>query len=106
MYSHPGALDFSANINPLGPPEAVIRAAEESLKNIHRYPDVKQRELLSALSAAEGIPREWLICGNGAAAPIFSVAQALRPRRAAAVCGAWDFFPSTRFLNRRNDAPV
>ena len=82
VYSHPGVLDFSANINPLGPPEAVIRAAEESLKNIHRYPDAEQRELLSALSGAEGIPQEWLICGNGAAELIFSVVQALRPRRA------------------------
>ena len=82
VYSHPGVLDFSANINPLGPPEAVIRAAEESLKNIHRYPDVQQRELLSALSDAEDIPREWLICGNGAAELIFSVVQTLRPRSA------------------------
>ena len=34
VYRHKNALDFSANMNPLGTPEAVIRAAAESLRRV------------------------------------------------------------------------
>ena len=34
VYRYPDMLDFSANINPLGTPAAVMEAAAESLKNI------------------------------------------------------------------------
>ena len=37
-YSHPAALDFSANLNPLGTPDGVRKAAEASLSELNRYP--------------------------------------------------------------------
>lgn len=82
VYRHPDAIDFSSNMNLLGTPEAVIRAASESLKNIRNYPDVFQTELINALSDYEGVPREYFFCGNGAAEVIFAWALALRPGRA------------------------
>lgn len=82
IYRHPGVLDFSANMNPLGTPESVIRAAGEGLKMICNYPDVRQAALKSALSKYEGVDERELICGNGAAELIFLLAQALRPGRA------------------------
>src|SRR5215210_5038378 len=46
-----GFLDFSANINPLGPPAAVIAAGAEALHvETESYPDLHYRELRAALA--------------------------------------------------------
>lgn len=82
IYRHPHVLDFSANINPLGTPEAVIRAAQESMMRAAHYPDAHQEKLKRALSEYEKVPEEWLICGNGAAELIFVLVQAVRPKKA------------------------
>ena len=39
IYRHPDVLDFSANINPLGTPPAVVQAAKDSMEWICHYPD-------------------------------------------------------------------
>lgn len=82
VYRHPGVLDFSANMNPLGTPDFVIRAAQESLNNIANYPDIRCSRLIRKLSVYEGVPEEWIICGNGAADLIFSLVQAKKPEKA------------------------
>ena len=82
VYRHPGVIDFSSNMNPLGTPERVIRAAQESMTEICHYPDVRQEELIRALSAYEKVPEEYLFCGNGAAEVIFAYAWAQRPKQA------------------------
>ena len=76
------ALDFSANVSPLGLPEGVAAAITAALPTADRYPDPLCRELRGALAAQEGVPAEWILCGNGAADLIFRLALALRPRRA------------------------
>lgn len=82
VYRHPEALDFSANMNPLGTPESVIRAAQEGVYKICNYPDVQQLNLKKALSEYEEIPADALICGNGAAELIFMLTLALKPQKA------------------------
>lgn len=82
VYSRSYITDYSANINPLGPPESVLRAVRESASRIQNYPDVSQRRLRSALSVHEQIPEEWLIFGNGAAELIFALCMGLKPERA------------------------
>lgn len=81
VYRHSYAIDFSSNINPLGTPESVIRAGMESMKKIGHYPDIRYQELGQALERYEGVPYEWIICGNGAAELIFSLVWAIRPER-------------------------
>ena len=76
------ALDFSANVSPLGLPAGVAAAITAALPTADRYPDPLCRELRAALAKAEGVPADWLLCGNGAADLIFRLALALRPRRA------------------------
>lgn len=76
------AADFSVNTNPLGPPEAVCRAVQESIGQLACYPDPFCRELTGAIAQWEGVAQENLLCGNGAAELIHSYCQALRPRRA------------------------
>lgn len=82
IYRHPDVLDFSANINPLGTPPAVIQAAKDSMERVCHYPDACQEKLKQALAAYEQVPVEWLICGNGAAELIFALVQAVKPKRA------------------------
>lgn len=78
-------LDFSANLNPLGMPEAARQAAMESIRNDSGYPDPHCRELTRALADYEGVRPEQILCGNGAADLIFRVVQAAKPRRAVLV---------------------
>lgn len=81
-YENPTLLDFSANINPLGTPPGVVSAVERGLYQLSRYPDPYCRELIAAISAYEGVPKNQILCGNGAAELIFSFCQALRPQKA------------------------
>ena len=76
------ALDFSANVSPLGTPVAVARAIGAAAYRADRYPDPLCRELCAALGEAEGVPKDWILCGNGAADLIFRLALAKRPRHA------------------------
>ena len=51
IYSQEVDLDFSANLNPFGLPEAVRRAAADSLGDCTVYPDSSSRKLTAALAA-------------------------------------------------------
>lgn len=59
-------LDFSANINPLGMPDAVTEAAIRGVTESTHYPDPKARELTRAFSATFGVPENTVVFGNGA----------------------------------------
>ena len=76
------ALDFSANVSPLGLPQGVADAIVAALPTADRYPDPLCRELCTALSRAEQLPEPWILCGNGAADLIYRLVLALKPRRA------------------------
>ena len=76
------ALDFSANVSPLGLPEGVAQAIREALPLADRYPDPLCRTLRAALSRAEGVPQEHILCGNGAADLIFRLVWAVKPHKA------------------------
>ena len=76
------ALDFSANVSPLGLPEGVARAITAALPTADRYPDPLCRELRAKLALHEGVPTEQILCGNGAADLIFRLVWAKKPRRA------------------------
>ena len=76
------ALDFSANVSPLGLPEGVARAITAALPTADRYPDPLCRELRAKLALHEGVPAEQILCGNGAADLIFRLVWAKKPSRA------------------------
>ena len=76
------ALDFSANVSPLGLPAGVAAAITAALPMADRYPDPLCRALRTKLAAAEGVDSAQILCGNGAADLIYRLALALRPRRA------------------------
>lgn len=76
------ALDFSANVSPLGTPKCVTEAIERSLPELYRYPDPYCRALVQAIARYEGVPGEFILCGNGASELIYAYCEAVRPGRA------------------------
>ena len=80
IYHNPGALDFSANINPMGMPDAVRAALVRAAERSDVYPDPYCTALREAVSEAEGVPADRILCGNGAAELIYLYAFALRDR--------------------------
>ena len=81
QYGH-DALDFSANVSPLGLPQGVANAIAAALPHADRYPDPLCRALRAKLAPHEGIPAESILCGNGAADLIFRLVWAAKPRTA------------------------
>jgi len=72
-------LDFSSNMNPLGPPPVVGELLRTAASDIVKYPDPAVRELRSRLSRKYGIPAESILVGNGAAELIDLAVRELRP---------------------------
>jgi threonine-phosphate decarboxylase len=59
--------DFSASINPLGPPAAVSRVLRKEWRAIAHYPDPAAHDVGRSLSRRFGLPAEWFLIGNGSA---------------------------------------
>lgn len=60
-------LDFSASINPLGPPASAIAAIQSSLEDLVSYPDPNYTYLREVFARFHQVPPEWILPGNGAA---------------------------------------
>lgn len=82
VYSHPAVVDFSANINYRGMPKEVEQAAMEGIRQCGHYPDPSHTKLREAIAGREQVKPEQVICGNGAAELIFSLALTKKPKRA------------------------
>ena len=82
IYGTEVLLDFSANTNPFGTPKGVLDAICGALPDIHRYPDPYCRRLVQTIADFEGVPKEYILCGNGAADLIYSYCEAVRPKLA------------------------
>jgi threonine-phosphate decarboxylase len=84
LYGTPpgGWLDFSANMNPFGPPPAVEEIFKKHWRDIERYPDPAVRGLTRKLAEKYGVPADAILVGNGAAEMIDLTVRALRPRAA------------------------
>jgi len=77
-------IDFSANINPTGPPSRVMTRLAELSSNtelISRYPEADCHSLREALAAYVGLSSECIIVANGSAALMDVVLRALKPKR-------------------------
>lgn len=74
-------LDFSANINPLGLSEKILRALTENLRGVVNYPDPNATELKRAINQRYGVPERNLVLLNGAAEFFYLHLNATRPAR-------------------------
>ena len=82
IYRNRGLIDYSANINFLGMPERVRQAAKDAIDASVCYPDPQCEKLKNTIAKKEGVPSEWIFCGNGAADVIFSFMLAQKPKNA------------------------
>ncbi len=75
-------LDFSANINPLGPPEQLWQVLAARMQEIVHYPDPDASELIKAISNRHRIFSSQIIVGNGTSELLHAAVRALKPQRA------------------------
>jgi threonine-phosphate decarboxylase len=76
-------LDFSVNVNPLGPPPSVLEMLRRELPAIDQYPDPDCRQLIQRLAREHAVKPDQLVVGNGSNEVIYAIARALQPRRVA-----------------------
>ncbi|HTY22944.1 MAG TPA: cobyric acid synthase [Desulfomonilaceae bacterium] len=75
-------LDFSANINPLGPPEWFRSVVSASLSKVIHYPDPDCTELVEAIAERYQALPQQIVAGNGSAEILHLVPRSLNARRA------------------------
>jgi threonine-phosphate decarboxylase len=75
-------LDFSANINPLGPSQKAIEAIAQAIDLIGVYPDEYPVRLTRCLSERLQIPTDTILAGNGATDLLYFWIRSIRPKRA------------------------
>lgn len=74
-------LDFSANINPLGPSEKGMEAIRCHMEEISSYPEPEGETLACSLASRYGLSPSQVILGNGAAELFYLLVRALHPAR-------------------------
>ncbi|HUY11043.1 MAG TPA: aminotransferase class I/II-fold pyridoxal phosphate-dependent enzyme [Candidatus Dormibacteraeota bacterium] len=78
-----GLLDFSANINPLGPPPSVVRAMQNALGSpisLAPYPHPTALPLRCALAAKHETHADGIVVANGSSATIDAAVRAFGAR--------------------------
>ena len=80
---------FSSNINPFGPPPAVVAALQSatSAEMIARYPDRLNIELRELLAAHHSLAVDSIIVGNGSADLLWLVGLLYLQNRRVAILG-------------------
>jgi threonine-phosphate decarboxylase len=71
-------LDFSVNVNPLGPPPAAIEAARNAIDRSGEYPEPGCPKLTAKLADLHNVPEDRIIVGAGTSEIISLVAQSHR----------------------------
>ena len=77
-------LDFSANINPAGPPPAVLstlRTSLDDLSTLTDYPDLQELELKQSISQYSGVAPENIAVANGFVSLLEAALRTLKIRR-------------------------
>jgi len=77
-------LDFSANINPEGPPTGALAAMREALEDAATftdYPDLQETELKRSISRYAAVPVENIAVANGFVPLLEAALRALQIRR-------------------------
>src|ERR1044072_8852619 len=91
-------LDFSASINPLGPPTGARKAFIASSGAISCYPDPYGEQLKKALARRHGMDPAEILIGNGSTQLIYLLCAALRPRTALVIGPAFSEYSNALTL--------
>ena len=68
-------IDFSANINPLGPSQRGLDALHTQLRYISHYPYVTNDDVLNAIADTYGMDKQQIVVGNGAAELLYAICR-------------------------------
>lgn len=74
-------IDFSASLNPFGPPPGIFRLLREKIRYLQYYPEPYARTLGSACAEKLGVSADQVIVGNGASELISLFFLTTRPRQ-------------------------
>lgn len=75
-------LDFSANLNPLGPPKWLKEALGDISESLSQYPDPTYTQLKEAIAHFEGLKPDQVLVSNGGAEAIFLAAKHIEGKSA------------------------
>src|SRR6056300_1742201 len=64
-YGITDAVKLASNENPLGPSPLAIKAIEQVVNELHRYPNGRSYHLCERISKRFGVEKENIILGNG-----------------------------------------
>lgn len=78
-------LDFSASINPLGPPRGLMEELQAYSGRLQHYPDIHNRGILESIADRHGIAPGRVAVGNGSTELIYWLPRVLSTQRAAIV---------------------
>ncbi len=82
-------LDFSANINPLGPPSWLRPLISRELDFIGHYPDSKADDFRRIIAAKYQVPHEAVIVANGSTELLYLLPYVLKPKRVVIPCPSY-----------------
>ena len=81
VYRNHVDIDFSINVNPLGTPECVKEALHKAVEMCGKYPDMEAERLREAVSTYIGVPKEYLLFGNGASELFMAIIHGIKPQK-------------------------
>lgn len=75
-------IDFSANINPMGPPNWMSSLIQSEVENLVHYPDPRASQLVASLADHYGVDTEEVLAGNGSTEILYMVPRIVGKQRA------------------------
>lgn len=82
-------LDFSASLNPLGPPLNLLQHLSAVMQRMVHYPEPFCALLKETLARRHGLTPEHILVGNGSTQLIYLVPRVLNPRRVLIIAPAF-----------------
>ncbi len=101
-----GTLDFSASINPLGPPAAAIAAYHDAAARISAYPPARSERLERALAKWFAVEPANVLAGSGTTQLIHLLARTLGVARAAIAIPTFSEFANALAIAGVSTAPI
>lgn len=75
-------LDYSASINPLGPPAGLMEEINKYFYRLQHYPDIRNRSLRESLADFHRLDSKHIVVGNGSTELIYWLPKVLGIRKA------------------------
>ncbi|MBW1806049.1 MAG: aminotransferase class I/II-fold pyridoxal phosphate-dependent enzyme, partial [Deltaproteobacteria bacterium] len=91
-------LDFSVNLNPLGPPELIKHRWMELLKSIQEYPSIEGDGISLYYRKKFRIPSRNFLSGNGSTEMIYLLPRVLRFRQVAVITPSYHDYERASLL--------